>query len=67
MARWEYKTLKFQAEGWFVGGIINTEALENALNDFAADGWRLVTIVTSHGGQGTTRDIVAVLERERRA
>jgi len=67
MARWEYKTIKFKAEGWFIGGKINAGTLESALNQMAADGWRLVTIVTSSVGRGTTEDIVAVMERERTA
>jgi hypothetical protein len=67
MARWEYKTIKFKAEGWFIGGKINAGTLESALNQMAADGWRLVTIVTSSVGRGTTEDIVAVMERERPA
>jgi len=65
MARWEYKTLKLKAEGWFIGGKINAGILEAALIKLAADGWRLVTIVTSTIGRGTTEDIVAVLEREK--
>ncbi len=65
MARWEYKTVKFAAEGWFLGGKVDDKGLEEALNRLGSQGWRLVTIVTSSQGHGQTRDIVAVLERER--
>jgi hypothetical protein len=65
MARWEYKTVKFAAEGWFLGGKVDDKSLEDALNRLASQGWRLVTIITSSQGHGQTRDIVAVLERVR--
>jgi Domain of unknown function (DUF4177) len=67
MGRWEYKAIKFKAEGWFIGGKVNAGVLESALNRMADDGWRLVTIVTSSVGRGTTEDTVAVMERERPA
>jgi hypothetical protein len=65
MARWEYKTIKFAAEGWLLGGKVDDKSLEEALNRLASQDWRLVTIVTSSQGHGQTRDIVAVLERGR--
>jgi hypothetical protein len=65
MARWEYKTVKFAAEGWFLGGKVDDKSLEDALNRLASQGWSLITIITSSQGHGQTRDIVAVLKRVR--
>lgn len=62
MLRWEYKTLKFRAEGW-VGGVIDAAWLETNLNELGAEGWELVSVVTATAGQGWTKDIVTVLKR----
>ena len=64
ITQWEYKTFKFEAEGFWHGGRIDTARLEAALARLGADGWELVTIVTATTGEGRTRDIVAVLKRE---
>ncbi|MEZ6143467.1 MAG: DUF4177 domain-containing protein [Zavarzinella sp.] len=63
MRRWEYKTIKFEAEGFWQGGKIDATRLEAALTQLGAVGWELVTIVTATAGQGWTKDIVAVLKR----
>jgi hypothetical protein len=63
MTRWQYQTAKFEAEGFWLGGKIDAPRLQSTLDQLGAVGWELVTIVTASGGQGWTKDIVAVLKR----
>ncbi|OLE56721.1 MAG: hypothetical protein AUI36_15360 [Cyanobacteria bacterium 13_1_40CM_2_61_4] len=67
MKRWEYKTYKTTTEGWLVGGTINAKSIEAALNALGAEGWELVTMVISPAGHTATKDVVALLKREREA
>ncbi|MBD2122199.1 DUF4177 domain-containing protein [Trichocoleus sp. FACHB-262] len=45
MGEWEYKTIKFFAQGTFGAGKINEIELEDVLNEAGARGWELVTIL----------------------
>lgn len=42
MARWEYRTLKIDATG-FWGGKVDERELDRALNEAGNQGWELVT------------------------
>jgi Domain of unknown function (DUF4177) len=66
MYHWEYRTIKFFAQGAFSksGGKINDVELENTLNEFGANGWELVTIIAGTTTNGELSDFVAVLKRE---
>jgi hypothetical protein len=66
MYQWEYRTIKFFAQGLFSrnGGQIDDVELENTLNEFGANGWELVTIVAGTKANGELSDFVAVLKRE---
>ncbi len=65
MYEWEYKTIKFFAQGWSAsGGKINHIELEEILNELGARGWELVTIVPGAGRDGELWDYVAVFKRE---
>jgi hypothetical protein len=61
---WEYKVLKFRAKGWFVGGNVDADELQAALNQFGKEGWELVTIFDANTETGKTKDIVATLKRK---
>lgn len=64
MYRWEYRTIKFFAQGTFDAGKINDVELESVLNEFGARGWELVTILPGTRMEGELWDFVAVLKRE---
>ena len=64
MKSWEYKTLKLDAGGW-MGGALDHQELEIALNDLGIQGWELVSIFDTNFNQGSTRLVIAVLKRER--
>jgi Domain of unknown function (DUF4177) len=66
MYRWEYRTIKFFAQGTFskTGGKIDNLELENILNEFGGNGWELVTILAGTKANGELSDFVAVLKRE---
>jgi len=53
MARWEYRTLKIDATG-FWGGKVDERELDRALNEAGNQGWELVTAVNSQGSASTT-------------
>ena len=60
---WEYKVLT-QKDKWF-SGKFDPEALENAMNSYAKQGWRVLAVTTaSIPGFGGNRDeLIVVLER----
>lgn len=62
MDRWEYKSIRFETKG-VMGGIVDTDQLDLALNNLGNQGWELVSMVASNAGYGRTRHVVAVLKR----
>lgn len=64
MYQWEYKTIKFFAQGSFNAGRIDDVELEDVLNELGARGWELVTILPGTRASGELWDFVAVLKRE---
>ncbi len=64
MYQWEYRTVKFFAQGSLDAGRINEVELENILNELGARGWELVTILSGTRANGELFDFVAVLKRE---
>ncbi|MBD3922181.1 DUF4177 domain-containing protein [Paenibacillus sp. PR3] len=64
MEQWEYKTLKFRIGG-FLGGKLDSDEFESELNVYGSDGWELVSCFDTSMGQGTSRDVIAVLKRRK--
>jgi hypothetical protein len=62
--QWEYKTVRTQTKG-FLGGVLDEIQFDQILNELGYDGWELVSAFTTNKGQGTTRDVIAVLKRPR--
>src|SRR5690242_6617935 len=62
-SRWEYKTVKIPAKGWFLGGRLDEVKLDRLLNDLGAEGWELVSILATTQVYGASRDIAAVFKR----
>jgi hypothetical protein len=62
MTKWEYKTLKFGAKGFF-GGKVDVEELGVELNQLGERGWELISVFDANAVDGVSRDIVAVLKR----
>lgn len=61
---WEYKTLTFEAAGfWSGGGKLDAQLLEDQLNAFGSQGWELVSIFDTTKLEGQTRQVYAVLKR----
>ncbi len=63
---WEYKTVKTSAGGGFLGGKFNEVILDAKLNELGDQRWELVAAFATHQGYGQSRDIVAILKREKR-
>jgi hypothetical protein len=62
--QWEYQTLSIKAGG-FMGGKLDEEAFNRALNELGRDRWELVAVFDTAMGSGQTRDVVAVFKRQR--
>ncbi len=61
--RWEYKTVKVSAKGWFLGGKLDEVQFDKLLNELGAEGWELVAILTTTQAYGASREIAAVFKR----
>jgi hypothetical protein len=48
-----------------LGGVVNTQKYEAQLNSLGADGWELVSVVSSNQHHGASREIVSVLKRKK--
>lgn len=64
MDKWEYKSIKIETRG-FMGGILETDDFTYELNNLGDEGWELVSCVATSQGQGTTREVIAILKRKK--
>jgi hypothetical protein len=61
---WEYKTLTFEAAGfWSGGGKLDAQLLTEQLNELGSEGWELVSVFDTTKLEGQTRQVYAVLKR----
>ena len=65
MTYWEYKTLEFEAKGFWVGGKVDSAKMNDEFNKAGMDGWELVSMVNTNQYQGASRKIIAVLKRKK--
>jgi hypothetical protein len=65
--KWEYRTVMFDASGWFLGGKLDGQKFNDRLNQLGEEGWELVSVFDTNFTQGGTRDVVAVLKRSMNA
>ena len=65
MANYEYKVLTQKDK--FFSRKFDPEQLQNALNSYSTEGWRVVTAATAEigAGIGSREEIIFILERER--
>lgn len=63
---WEYRTIKFPASGGFLGGRIDTETFNQRINELGEQGWELVSTFATNMGYGWSRELMAVLKREKK-
>ncbi len=62
---WEYKTIKFAATGFWVGGKIDELRLDQMMNDLGQQGWELAAALDTNEASGNTKDIVVIFKRPR--
>ncbi len=62
--KYEYKTLKWETTGWFLGGDIDEVIINDELNRYGALGWELVNVFAVNQGKGASRYVVAVLKKQ---
>ncbi|MBN2021344.1 MAG: DUF4177 domain-containing protein [Pirellulales bacterium] len=64
MTRWEYKTIKLTAKGFFAGGKVDERELDTLMNNFGDQGWELVAAFdTNQWPDGITRDVFVLFKR----
>jgi hypothetical protein len=61
--KWEYKTIKLRATGFF-GGKFDEAQFDRMINDLGAQGWELTAAFDTNEGYGNTRDVVAIFKRQ---
>ncbi len=62
MKKYEYKSVVIKFDhGWFKKGTSN---VDDALNEEAADGWKLSQMIMPTDSTGGTEQMIAILERE---
>lgn len=61
---WEYKTFEFAPKG-ALGGLVASDWLETALNDYGREGWELVNVVPFAMESGKTRTAIAIFKRKK--
>lgn len=62
MPQWEYKSVKHKTNG-LLGGIVDTDAFDAALNELGKQGWELVGVFDTNLSNGATRDLVTVFKK----
>jgi len=63
--QWEYKTVMIKATGWFAGGKVDAEVMNDKLNALGSEGWELVCGFDTNKLYGETRDVVLIFKRPR--
>ena len=63
--KWEYKTIKLAATGFWMGGKIDEVKLDALMNDLGSQGWELTAALDTNEAYGNTRDVVVVFKRAR--
>jgi hypothetical protein len=64
MERWEYKSIKFETEG-FLGGILDIKNFDSEINKLGEKGWELISCFTTNQSNGFSREAIAVFKRKK--
>lgn len=64
MEKWEYMTYKYRTGGW-LGGKVDTEEFDQALNHYGEHGWEVVSCLDTSVSQGQSRDVLVVFKRRK--
>lgn len=64
MEKFEYKVVVYDTKG-LLGGIVETDQLENQLNHLGNDGWELVSCSSTNQSYGSSRSIVCIFKRKK--
>ena len=63
MEKFEYKTLFAETTGFF-GGEADRNKFQSELNELGAQGWELVSTVTTASSGGMTRLLISLFKRK---
>jgi hypothetical protein len=61
--KWEYRTIKLAATGFWMGGKIDEAKLDQMMNDLGTQGWELASAFDTNEAYGSTRDVVVIFKR----
>jgi hypothetical protein len=62
--KWECKTIKLAATGFWLGGKIDEVKLDHMMNDLGSQRWELVSAFDTNEASGNTRDVVVIFKRQ---
>lgn len=63
MPKFEYKTIKLATTGWFTGGNLDEQKLDEYMNSLGRQGWELVSAFDTNQAYGASKDVIAVFKR----
>ena len=61
--KWEYRTIKLAATGFWMGGKIDEAKLDQMMTDLGTQGWELASAFDTNEAYGSTRDVVVIFKR----
>jgi hypothetical protein len=65
MMLWEYKTIKLAATGFWIGGKVDAEKLDQMMNEMGLQGWELAAALDTNEAYGNTKDVIVIFKRPR--
>jgi hypothetical protein len=65
MMVWEYKTIKLEATGFWMGGNVDAEKLDLMMNGLGQQGWELAAALDAKVAGGNTKDVIVIFKRPR--
>lgn len=64
MKTWHYKVVEFDPKKSLMGGKVDSQYMENRLNELGKLGWEVISSFTTNEGYGSTKKIVYTLKKE---
>ncbi len=64
MEHFEYKVVVYDTKG-MLGGIVESNQLEDQLNLLGKDGWELVSCTSTSQSYGSSRSVICIFKRKK--
>ena len=64
--RWEYKMIKLGAQGFWLGGKIDVDKLDQLMDEMGRQGWELTSTLDVNRAYGDARIVMVIFKRPRK-